>query len=286
MSARPALVSEITELRARLDQARAQGLRIGFVPTMGALHAGHSSLMDQARAEDDLVVVSIFVNPLQFGVGEDLEDYPRDLARDARVCAAAGVDVMFVPTVDEMFPAPAATTVSVAGVSDRLEGSARLGHLDGVATVVVKLFGIVGRCSAYFGEKDFQQLVVIRRLVVDLSIPVRVVGGPVVREPDGLALSSRNVYLSREQRAQAPVLRRALETGVALVRSGETDPVRVEAAMASVIATAPDAEIDYAAAVDSATLSTGAALHGDVRLLVAVRFGRTRLIDNVGCRVP
>ena len=286
MSARPALVSEITELRARLDQARAQGLRIGFVPTMGALHAGHRSLMDRARAEDDLVVVSIFVNPLQFGVGEDLEDYPRDLARDARVCAAAGVDVMFVPTVDEMFPAPAATTVSVAALSDRLEGSARLGHLDGVATVVVKLFGIVGGCSAYFGEKDFQQLVVIRRLVVDLSIPVRVVGGPVVREPDGLALSSRNAYLSRKQRAQAPVLRRALETGVALVRSGETDPVRVEAAMASVIATAPDAEIDYAAAVDSATLSTGAALHGDVRLLVAVRFGRTRLIDNAGCRVP
>ena len=259
---------------------------MGLVPTMGALHAGHLSLIERARRDDDVVVVSVFVNPLQFGPGEDFEEYPRSLDRDVEACAAAGADVVFAPSADEMFPAPAATAVSVAGLCEVLEGAARPGHMDGVATVVAKLFGIVGECSAYFGEKDFQQLAVIRRMVADLSIDARVVGCPTVRTPDGLALSSRNAYLSPAERAQAPALRRALEAGAALVAAGETDPAAVEAAMASVIAACPLAEIDYAAAVDPNTLAADGPLSGEVRLVAAVRFGRARLIDNIGCRAP
>ena len=281
----PRVIERIGELRDRLRQDRARGARVGLVPTMGALHAGHRSLIERARRDDDVVVVSVFVNPLQFGPGEDFERYPRTLDRDVEACAAAGADVVFAPSAAEMFPAPAATAVSVAGLCEPLEGAARPGHMEGVATVVAKLFGIVGECSAYFGEKDFQQLVVIRRMVADLSIDVRVVGCPTVRDPDGLALSSRNAYLSPAERAQAPALHRALEAGAALVAAGETDPAAVEAAMASVIAACPLAEIDYAAAVDPNTLAADGPLSGEVRLVLAARFGRARLIDNIGCRV-
>lgn len=282
----PAVIDEIDGLRARLWRERVRGARVGFVPTMGSLHAGHRSLIERARRDDDVVVVSVFVNPLQFGPGEDFEQYPRDLDRDVETCAAAGADVVFAPSAAEMFPGPTATAVSVAGLCQPLEGAARPGHMEGVATVVAKLFGIVGECSAYFGEKDFQQLAVIGRMVSDLSFDVRVVGCPIVREPDGLALSSRNAYLSPAERAQAPVLHRALEAGAALVAAGETDPAAVEAAMASVIASCPLAEIDYAAAVDPATLTADGPLSGEVRLVAAVRFGRARLIDNIACRVP
>ncbi len=282
----PQLIEEIGGLRARLRRDRARGARIGFVPTMGSLHAGHRSLIERARRDDDVVVVSVFVNPLQFGPGEDFEHYPRTLDRDLEACASAGADVVFAPAVAEMFPGPVATTVSVASLGEPLEGTARPGHMDGVATVVAKLFGIVGECSAYFGEKDFQQLAVVRRMVEDLSMDVQVVGCPIVREPDGLALSSRNAYLSPAERAQAPVLRRALEAGAALVAAGETDPAAVEAAMASMIAASPAAEIDYVAAVDPAALVADGPLSGEVRLVAAVRFGRARLIDNLGCRVP
>jgi len=280
------VIEGIGELRDWLRRDRARGARVGLVPTMGALHAGHRSLIERARRDDDVVVVSVFVNPLQFGPGEDFERYPRTLDRDLEACAEAGADVVFAPSAAEMFPAPAATAVSVAGLCEPLEGAARPGHMEGVATVVAKLFGIVGKCSAYFGEKDFQQLAVIRRMVADLSIDVRVVGCPTVRDPDGLALSSRNAYLSPAERAQAPALHRALEAGAALVAAGETDPAAVEAAMASVIAACPLAEIDYAAAVDPSTLAADGPLSGEVRLVLAARFGRARLIDNIGCRVP
>ena len=274
----------IRGMRSLLGEARAAGRTVGLVPTMGFLHAGHRSLIERARAENDTVVVSIFVNPLQFNPGEDFDDYPRDLARDLQVCAEAGADVAFVPDLHEMYPEPVATTVHVGTLADVLCGTSRAGHFDGVATVVAKLFSIMGQCSAYFGEKDFQQLTIVSRLAADLSLPVRVVGCPTVREPDGLALSSRNAYLSEAERSQAPVLRRALEAGAALVESGETRPAAVEAEMSAMIATAPRARVDYAAAVSASTLTAEGPLQGDVRLLVAVRFGKARLIDNIGCR--
>jgi pantoate--beta-alanine ligase len=219
-------VDTIAELRTVLDAERAAGRRVGFVPTMGFLHEGHVSLMRAARAECDVVVTSIFVNPLQFAAHEDLDDYPRDLERDAALASGADVDLLFVPSVREMYPdpvagGPLATAVSVAGVSDGMEGASRPTHFAGVATVVAKLFSIVGPCRAFFGEKDFQQLAVVRRMVADLSMPVDVVGCETVREPDGLAMSSRNAYLSAEQRAAAPVLHRALRAGVAVVLAGE-----------------------------------------------------------------
>ena len=282
---RPATEATIRGLRSGLDEARAGGRRVGLVPTMGFLHDGHRSLIEQARSENDLVVVSIFVNPLQFNPGEDFDDYPRDLRRDLAVCAEAGADIVFVPDQQEMYPEPVATTVHLGTLADVLCGASRPGHFDGVATVVAKLFAIVGECSAYFGEKDFQQLTIAKRMAKDLSLPVQVMGCPTVREPDGLALSSRNAYLSPDERAQAPVLRRALEAGAAMVESGETDGAVVEAEMAAVIGGASSARIDYAAAVCPATLTRGQQpLRGDVRLLVAVRFGKARLIDNLGCR--
>ena len=282
---RAATEATIRGLRSGLDEARAGGRRVGLVPTMGFLHDGHRSLIERARSENDLVVVSIFVNPLQFNPGEDFDDYPRDLRRDLAVCAEAGADIVFVPDQQEMYPEPVATTVHLGTLADVLCGACRPGHFDGVATVVAKLFAIVGECSAYFGEKDFQQLTIVKRMAKDLSLPVRVVGCPTVRDPDGLALSSRNAYLSPDERAQAPVLRRALEAGAAMVESGETDGAVVEAEMAAVIGGASLARIDYAAAVCPATLTRGQQpLRGDVRLLVAVRFGKARLIDNLGCR--
>ena len=280
----PECETTIGGLRARLAGARAARRGVGLVPTMGFLHAGHCSLIERARAENDVVVVSIFVNPLQFNPGEDFDDYPRDLERDLRMCAEAGADIAFVPDRHEMYPEPVATTVRLGSLADVLCGASRAGHFDGVATVVAKLFAIVGECSAYFGEKDFQQLTIVRRMAADLSLPVRVVGCPTVRERDGLALSSRNAYLSEAERSQAPVLRRALEAGAALVEAGETSPAAVEAEMSAVIATAPLARIDYAAAVPASTLIADGPLQGETRLLVAVRFGKARLIDNIGCR--
>ena len=281
----PERQTTIRGLRLRLAEARAAGRAVGFVPTMGFLHAGHRSLIERARSESDLVVVSIFVNPLQFNPGEDFDHYPRDLAHDLTVCAEAGTDIVFVPSPEEMYPERVATTVHVGTLADVLCGASRPGHFDGVATVVAKLFAIVGEGSAYFGEKDFQQLAIVRRMAKDLSLPVRVVGCPTVREPDGLALSSRNAYLSEAERAQAPVLRRALEAGAALVEAGETEGAVVEAEMAAVIDGASLARLDYAAAVSPTTLTRDTEpLRGDVRLLVAVRFGKARLIDNLGCR--
>ncbi len=291
-------ITTISELRSVLDAERARrpelGPRaVGFVPTMGYLHDGHASLIRAARADlaDGVVVTSIFVNPLQFAAHEDLDDYPRDLECDTELAEAAGADIVFVPPVEEMYPRPVATTVSVAGVSEGYEGASRPTHFAGVATVVAKLFSIVGACRAYFGEKDFQQLAVIRRMVDDLSMPVDVVGCPTVREDDGLAMSSRNAYLTDAERAAAPVVHRALRAGSAVILAGETDPAQVRAAMTHVLATEPLGEVDYVAVVNASDLSVPTTLEatsvdGDLRLLAAVRFGSARLIDNLGVTVP
>jgi pantoate--beta-alanine ligase len=281
-------VATIAELRTLLDRQRRQpdGRTVGLVPTMGYLHEGHVSLIRRARADTDVVTVSIFVNPLQFGAGEDLDAYPRDLDRDTRAAGEAGADVLFVPGVDEMYSRPILTTVSVAQVSERLEGASRPTHFDGVATVVAKLFAIVGPCRAYFGEKDFQQLAVVRRMAGDLSFPVDVVGCPTVRELDGLALSSRNSYLSAGERDAAPVVYRALRAGVASILAGERDPAAVRTLMAQIIEAEPQARLDYAEVVDADSFTVPDPLDGNLRLLAAVRFGRARLIDNVGVTVP
>jgi pantoate--beta-alanine ligase len=276
----------IAELRSVLDGERTGRRTVGLVPTMGYLHDGHLSLMRQARVQTDVVVASIFVNPLQFGAGEDLDAYPRDLERDGRLAEAAGVDLLFVPSVEEMYSAPVLTTVSVAQVSEPLEGATRPHHFAGVATVVAKLFAVVGPCRAYFGEKDFQQLVVVRTMARDLSFPVEVVGCPTVRELDGLALSSRNSYLTPGEREAAPVVYRALRAGVATVLAGERDPAAVRTLVAQIIEAEPLAQLDYAEIVDADSLRIPDPLAGNLRLLAAVRFGRARLIDNVGVTVP
>jgi pantoate--beta-alanine ligase len=276
-------VTTIAALRQRLDAARAAGQRVGFVPTMGYLHAGHASLMTEARADTDLVVASIFVNPLQFAPTEDLAAYPRDLAGDTTLAEDAGVDVLFVPSGEEMYPdGVVRTSVIVAEVSAPLEGEARPTHFAGVATVVAKLFAIVGPCRAYFGEKDYQQVAVIRQMVRDLSIPVEVVACPTTREPDGLAMSSRNAYLSEAERAAAPVLHAALLVGRLAIDAGERDAPRVRALMTDLIEAEPLADLDYAEVVDATTLQVVDPLAGELRLLAAARFGRARLIDNVG----
>jgi len=284
------VVDSIAAFRARLDADRAAGRRVGFVPTMGYLHDGHLSLVHAAAAEADVVAVSIFVNPLQFAANEDLASYPRDLGRDAELCRSAGVDIVLAPPVEEMYPDGAvATTVSVPDLSGHMEGAARPTHFAGVATVVAKLFNLVGPCSAYFGEKDFQQLAVVRRMARDLSFPVEVVGCPIVREADGLAMSSRNVYLQPDEREAAVVLHRALQAGVAAVLAGERSAEAVRSLVAEVVAAEPLAELDYAEVVDPSTLEPrrGELAAGEVlRLLVAARLGRPRLLDNLGVVVP
>lgn len=278
-------IATIAELRAVLADHRAAGRTVGFVPTMGYLHDGHASLMRAARADTDVVVASVFVNPLQFGAGEDLDDYPRDPARDAEVAAGSGVDLLFTPAADEMYPRPVLTTVSVAQVSEGLEGATRPTHFAGVATVVAKLLAIVGPCRAYFGAKDFQQVAVVRRMVHDLSFPVEVVACPTRREPDGLAMSSRNVYLTPDERAAAPVVYTALRAGAAAIGAGERDPAAVRDLMAGIIEAEPLAELDYTEVVDADSFTVPDPLAGTLRLLAAVRFGRARLIDNVGVTV-
>jgi pantoate--beta-alanine ligase len=276
------VVATIAEARTDLDAARRSGGVVGLVPTMGYLHDGHRSLMDRSVAECDRTVATIFVNPLQFGAGEDLDAYPRDIERDTAMAQAAGVDLLLVPPQDEMYPEPVRTTVSVDGVSAPLEGVTRPSHFAGVATVVAKLFNIAGPCRAYFGEKDFQQLAVIRRMVRDLSFPVEVVACATVREPDGLAMSSRNAYLTAHERAAAPVVHRALLAGRDVIAAGERSPDAVRRCMREIIASEPLGELDYAEVVDAASFTVPDPLAGELRLLAAVRFGKARLIDNVG----
>ena len=271
-------------LAAALDAERAAGRTVGLVPTLGALHDGHASLVRRSAAENDVTCVTVFVNPLQFGAGEDLAAYPRTLEADLQVAAVAGADLVFAPPPEQMDMG--VTRVAVGGPGAVLEARTRPGHLEGVATVVTRLFALAGRCRAYFGEKDWQQLQVVTRLARDLGLPVEVVGCPTVREPDGLALSSRNAYLTPEERATAPVLHRALRAGAAAVVAGERDPEVVADLVGAIVEAEPLATLVSSDVVDSATLVPPPTLTGSIRLLVAARLGRARLIDNIGVRVP
>ncbi len=275
------IVRTVEELRRALDPSRRAGAAIGLVPTMGALHEGHLSLVRLARARDDVVVASIFVNPAQFGPSEDLSRYPRTPERDAALLAAAGVDVLFMPAVEEVYPPGFSTTVAVGRLGDIMEGASRPGHFSGVATVVAKLFNMAEPRHAYVGQKDVQQVAVIRRMARDLDLPVEIVVGPTVREPDGLAMSSRNAYLSPEGRAAAAVLYRALSTARARCDAGERDARALRRAMHDTVAEEPLAELDYADAVDGATMDRLEIVRDGAILVIAARIGTTRLIDNM-----
>jgi len=265
------------DLRRALDAAPQP---VGLVPTMGWLHQGHRALIARARAENATTVVSIFVNPRQFGDPADLERYPRNEARDVEMCAQEGADLVFTPTVAEVYPPGFDTVVHVGAVSRPLEGAARPGHFNGVATVVAVLFNLVGAERAYFGQKDAQQLLVIRRMATDLAIPTEVVAHPTIREPDGLAMSSRNVHLSPTQRAAAPVIRRALLAARSRREVGERSAEALRSVMRDVLSEEPLANLDYVSVADPSTLEELDAVDGPALLSMAVRFGSTRLIDN------
>jgi pantoate--beta-alanine ligase len=281
------LITTPSVWRARLDACRATGQRVGLVPTMGALHAGHLSLIRRAAADCDAVAVTDYVNPLQFGPAEDLATYPRDLDEDCRLAGGAGAHLVFAPTTEELWPESPRTSVRVEGLTEVMEGSSRPGHFDGVATIVAKLCALAGPCWAYFGEKDYQQLAVIRRLVADLSLPVKVIGCPTVRDTDGLALSSRNAYLTATERAVAPRLYYALLAGKrAIEDDGATDAALVSKTMAAAVAQTPQFCLDYAEVADPDDLARPKRIRGEVRLLIAARLGRARLIDNVAATAP
>jgi pantoate--beta-alanine ligase len=276
------VVHTISELRETLDAERSRGKSIGFVPTMGALHAGHRSLMEQSVKQNDVTVVSVFVNPLQFGLNEDLAKYPRTLDADSQVARSAGAAYVFAPSVEEMYPNGAVlTSVHVDELTDVLDGLSRPGHFEGVATVVTKLFAIVGACRAYFGEKDWQQLAVVKRLAVDLSLPVEVIGCPIIRDIDGLALSSRNVYLTGEQRDAALSISRALHTAMVLTEQGNRSPLDLITAMTDVLAEEPLVTTEYTVVVGP-DMKVPSVVTKHSRLLIAARVGETRLIDNLG----
>jgi pantoate--beta-alanine ligase len=274
------IIRHVKEMQAWADAARREGKRIGFVPTMGALHEGHLSLVREARRRADLVVVSIFVNPLQFGPKEDFAVYPRDLARDEALLGAETVDTIFYPDTAEMYPADFSTYVAVERLTDVLCGQSRPGHFRGVTTVVAKLLNAVKPHVAVFGAKDAQQALVIRRMAQDLDFDLEVIVSPAVREPDGLAMSSRNRNLLPELRAQAPVLYRALQQGAQMIRQGERNPERVRNAMTKMI-NETDGRIDYLEIVDTRQLRAVSEIGGEVLIALAVFFGKVRLIDNI-----
>jgi len=274
-------VTKVSDLRNAVAGFRERGQRVGFVPTMGALHAGHLALVGHARRNAGKVVVSVFVNPKQFGPGEDFERYPRDLEADAEKLREEGVDLLFAPAVDEMYPAGFATTVHVAGVSEGMEGARRPGHFDGVATVVARLLGLVLPDVAVFGQKDAQQCAVVMRLVKDLGLPVEVLVAPTVRESDGLAMSSRNAYLSPEERKAAPALFRALLVAQLVHELGEKKPEKVLKSLRLALETEPLLTLDSVDLVDAATMRPVEKIDRPVLLAAAVKLGRTRLIDNV-----
>ncbi|MFH1921290.1 MAG: pantoate--beta-alanine ligase [Planctomycetota bacterium] len=277
---RPSLITGVREVRETLAAVRREGKRIGLVPTMGALHDGHLSLVRASGDECDYTVVSIYVNPSQFGPSEDLNQYPRTLEADLDALADLNVPLVFVPTDEEVYPSRFATWVDVGSVAEPLEGASRPGHFRGVATIVLKLLGMVGPDAAYFGQKDYQQALVIRRMVEDLNVPTAIRVCPIVREPDGLAMSSRNAYLSADDRQRALVLWKSLSLAGDLVDRGERSAAVIAEKMRELILSAKDAEIDYVALVDPDTLEPVGAIHGRTLAALAVRIGRTRLIDN------
>jgi len=274
-------IPTIAEMKAACRQVTRAGKTLGFVPTMGALHEGHLSLVRASKSRCDATAVSIFVNPLQFGPGEDLDKYPCSLERDARLLEALGVDLLFVPGVDEMYPRGAKTYVLVEDFSDKLDGASRPGHFHGVATVVAKLFEIVRPDYAFFGQKDAAQVAVLRKMVRDLNLDGELVVCPIVREQDGLAMSSRNAYLTPEQRQQALVLHRSLMRVQAAAGAGERDTAKLIEIGKQVLAEEPDARLDYFAIVDPDTLDSGADVSRGALVAVAAYVGATRLIDNI-----
>lgn len=281
------IIKEIEALRRYVSEARKAGKTIGFVPTMGFLHKGHLSLMRQAKSENDVVITSVFVNPVQFGPNEDFEAYPRNPEKDGALMASAAVDAAFFPEASVLYPQGYATYVDVEGsLTAGLCGASRPGHFRGVTTVVLKLFNLVTPDRAYFGMKDAQQVSVIRRMVADLHVPVELVACPIVREPDGLALSSRNTYLSESERRDALVLSRSLAEARKRVDGGERDASVLQACIRDIIQSAPSAAVDYISIVDAGSLEALKVLKGSVLIALAVRVGRTRLIDNTLLEVP
>lgn len=275
------IAKTIAEIRKYVAQARMAGKTVGFVPTMGALHAGHVSLIEAAVRRCDYVVVSIFVNPTQFGPGEDFEKYPRPFEKDAQICERCGTHAIFAPSSEEMYPRKNLTWVTVEKLTEPLCGRSRPGHFRGVTTVCTKLFNIVGADVAFFGQKDAQQATVIRRMVADLNMPLEIVVCPTVREPDGLAMSSRNQYLSPQERSQAPVIYRALKHCEKLMQAGWRDAAEVAEEMKRVLSEAPDLRPEYIGIVDAESLEPCDPIRGRVLVAVAARLGATRLIDNI-----
>lgn len=274
------IIRTVAEMKDFVKKARAQGLTIGLVPTMGYLHKGHLTLMERAKRECQVVVASIFVNPLQFGVGEDFETYPRDLTRDGELAESVGVDAIFAPTTAEMYPKGYQTTVEVDKLPNHLCGLSRPGHFKGVTTVVNKLFNIVQPDKAYFGQKDAQQVLVLRRMVTDLNMNLDIIAVPIVREGDGLALSSRNIYLSPEERQAALVLSRSLQSAREWAEKGEKSGPQLRQRIIDFIEKEPLANIEYVEVKTEENLEDAEHLTGNVMIALAVRFGSTRLIDN------
>lgn len=274
------IAKTIKEVRTQVKIWKSEGLTVGLVPTMGYLHEGHGSLITRARKENDRVVVSVFVNPMQFGPGEDLESYPRDLEKDSAYCESLGADLIFHPEPEEMYTAGFCSYVDMSVLTEELCGLSRPVHFRGVCTVVNKLFNIVQPNRAYFGEKDAQQLAVIRRMVEDLNMDLEIVGCPIVREEDGLAKSSRNTYLSDEERAAALVLSKAVKLGEELVKAGERDAKKIVSEMSALIQKEPLARIDYVKAVDGLTMQQIDTVKSPMLVALAVFIGKTRLIDN------
>ena len=278
------VIKQIEQLKQVVRDVKRQGKTVGLVPTMGYLHEGHLTLMRRARQEQGLVIATLFVNPLQFGPQEDYADYPRDLARDCELAESTGIDVLFAPAVDEMYPAgngKTLTFVDVEKITASLCGASRPGHFRGVATVVTKLFNIAEADVAYFGQKDAQQVAVIRRMTEDLNMNVKIIAVPIVRESDGLAMSSRNKYLDSKQRQAALVLSRSLERAASLLAAGERDSSLIVATVRDLISQEPLAEIDYVSLVDPLTMEALDRVETRALLALAVKFGKTRLIDNM-----
>ncbi len=270
----------IKETRNQVKSWKEEGLKVGLVPTMGYLHEGHKSLIDRARAENDRVVVSIFVNPMQFGPGEDLEAYPRDLERDSKICEEGGVDLIFHPEVEEMYGPDFHGFVDMTVLPEKLCGASRPVHFKGVQTVVAKLFHIIPAHRAYFGQKDAQQLAIIRRMVIDLDFDIEIIGCPIIREADGLAKSSRNTYLSEEERKQAVILNASLEEAMKAIEEGEQDAAAIKAKITEKLNTCPLARIDYVEVVSFDNIQPIDKIEGAVLIAIAVYIGTTRLIDN------
>lgn len=271
----------VSEVRAIIEGWKRKDLSLGFVPTMGYLHGGHRSLIDRSVRQNDRTIVSIFVNPIQFGPGEDLESYPRDLNADTRLCEEAGADLIFAPSPEEMYPESVLTTVDVSELGNHLCGASRPGHFRGVCTVVTKLFHIIDPNRAYFGQKDIQQLMILKRMTRDLNFCTQIISCPTVREADGLAMSSRNSYLDAEQRKQATVLFAGLKKAEQALKNKERDCYVLKSLIAQTIGEAKNATIDYVEAVDPERLEPLERVNGGVILAVAVKFGKTRLIDNL-----